>query len=182
MTHGFGVCFQRNHSATEYYTTTHDICFKRVAFRLLWWLQNMTHGFFVCFQRNHSVTEYYTDRFENKEIIVTRREIKFFVFWFAFITLCSPVLNWMTLKLQWNKKNTALSNIRIPHVLRKNEYPLGSGQKIKTPTQKVIKIFHGWGVKGHPNGNPNFAFKTKVSKRAHNTPSRTDAGWSTKIA
>ena len=40
----------------------------------------MTHGVFVCFQRNHSPTEYYTDRFENKEIIVTRREIKFFVF------------------------------------------------------------------------------------------------------
>ena len=32
MTHGFGVCFQRNHCATEYYTTTHDIFLRGLIF------------------------------------------------------------------------------------------------------------------------------------------------------
>ena len=94
-----------------------------------------------------------------------------------------PSVDLNDIKATMNKKHSATEYTYSACVKKKRvPYPVGSGQKSKRLHKKLIKIFDGRGVKGHSNGNPNFACTTKVSKRAHNTPSRFDAGWSTKIA
>ena len=94
-----------------------------------------------------------------------------------------PSVDLNDIKATLNKKHSA-TEYTYSACVKKNKYPtqLVVGKNQNAYTKKIIKILDGWGVKGHPNGNPNVACKTKVSKRAHNTPSRTDAGWSTKIA
>ena len=51
-----------------------------------------------------------------------RCEITFFFFLICFYNVMFPSVDLNEIKATMNK-NTALLNIRIPHVLRKNEYP-----------------------------------------------------------